>query len=106
MFERIERLRKSIEVEKYPLYIEKSRLLTESFKKTDGDPMVLRRAKALAHILDHIHIFIEEDQLIAGNGASKPMGLEFDFYAGLWSREEIQGLKEMGYGISDEEETK
>lgn len=105
MNERITRLRKSIVVEKYPLCIEKSRLLTESFKNTDGEPMILRRAKALAHVLDNISIFIEDDQLIAGNAASKPMGLEFDFYAGLWSREEIEGLKEAGYDISDDEES-
>lgn len=102
---RTERLLKSIKVAKYPLCIEKSRLITESFKNTDGEPMVVRRAKALAHVLDHINIFIEDDQLLAGNTASKPMGLEFDFYAGLWSKEEIEGLKEVGYAISDEEET-
>jgi formate C-acetyltransferase len=105
MNERIENLRKSIEVEKYPLCIEKSRLLTESFKKTDGEPMILRRAKALSHVLDNISIFLEYGQLIAGNAASKSMGLEFDFYAGLWSKEEIEGLKEAGYDISDDEES-
>jgi formate C-acetyltransferase len=66
--------------------------------------MVMRRAKALAHSLDNIGIFIGSDELIVGNAASKPMGLEFDFYAGLWSREEIEGLKEAGYSISDAEE--
>jgi formate C-acetyltransferase len=66
--------------------------------------MILRRAKALAHVLDNITIFIEDGELIVGNAASKPMGLEFDFYAGLWSQGEIDGLKEAGYAISAEEE--
>src|SRR4030043_442128 len=101
---RIERLRKGIDVDRYPLCIEKIRLLTESFKSTENEPMILRRAKALAHVLDNITIFIEDDQLIAGNAASKPMGLEFDFYAGLWSEEEIEGLREAGYAISDDDE--
>jgi pyruvate formate-lyase/glycerol dehydratase family glycyl radical enzyme len=101
---RIERLRKGIDVDRYPLCIEKVRLLTESFKSTENEPMILRRAKALAHVLDNITIFIEDDQLIAGNAASKPMGLEFDFYAGLWSEEEIEGLREAGYAISDDDE--
>ena len=105
MKKRIQHLKKSIEVEKYPLCIEKSRLLTESFRKTEGEPHIIRRAKALAHVLDHITIFIEADELIVGNAASKPMGLEFDFYAGLWSQEEIDGLKNAGYDISAEEET-
>jgi len=66
--------------------------------------MILRRANALAHVLDNITIFIEDDELIVGNAASKPMGLEFDFYAGLWSQEEIDGLKDAGYAIAAEEE--
>ena len=101
---RIQRLRTRLEVERYPLCIEKSRLLTESFKRTEGEPMILRRAKALAHVLDNISIFIEDDELIVGNAASKAMGLEFDFYAGLWSQDEIDGLKEAGYDIAPEEE--
>ncbi|MBN2059716.1 MAG: formate C-acetyltransferase [Deltaproteobacteria bacterium] len=100
---RIEKLKKSIEVDKYPLCIEKSRLLTQSFKSSEGEPMIMRRAKALSHILDNITIFIEDDELIVGNAASKPMGLEFDFYAGLWSQEEIEGLRQAGYEISPED---
>ena len=101
---RIQKLRNSLEVERYPLCIKKSRLLTEAFKRTEGEQMVLRRAKALAHVLDNITIFIADDELIVGNAASKPMGLEFDFYAGLWSQKEINGLKDTGYAISAEEE--
>jgi pyruvate formate-lyase/glycerol dehydratase family glycyl radical enzyme len=104
MNERIARLLESIKVDRYPLCIEKSRLMTESFRKTNGQPMILRRARALAHILDNVTIFIEDDQLIAGNAASKPMGLEFDFYAGLWSQDEIDGLKEAGYDMAPGEE--
>ena len=104
MNERIARLLESIKVDRYPLCIEKSRLMTESFRKTEGEPMILRRAMALAHMLDNITIFIEDDQLIAGNAASKPMGLEFDFYAGLWPQEEVDGLKQAGYDITAEEE--
>ncbi len=101
---RIYNLKNSIEVERYPLLIEKSRLMTESFKTTEGYPHILRRAMALAHVLENITIFIEDNELIVGNAASKPMGLEFDFYAGLWSREEINGLKNSGYSISPEDE--
>lgn len=102
---RIGRLRSQIEVDSYPLCIEKSRLLTESFKSTEGQPQIIRRARALAHVLDNITIFLEEDQLIAGNAASKPMGLEIDFYAGLWPREELDGLRESGFEFSDEEQS-
>lgn len=101
---RIPILKKSIDVEKYPLCTQKSRLITESFKHTDGEPMILRRAKAFDHVLKYINIFIQDYELIVGNTASKPMGLEFDFYAGLWSQDEIDGLKENGYDITREEE--
>ena len=33
-------------------------LLTESYQQTEGEPIVIRRAKAFAHILDHIPIII------------------------------------------------
>ncbi|MCG6911444.1 MAG: formate C-acetyltransferase [Deltaproteobacteria bacterium] len=104
MTERIANLLKTIQVDRFPLCVEKSRLMTESFRKTDGEPMILRRAKALANVLQNITIFIEDHQLIAGNAASKPMGLEFDFYAGLWSREEIDSLRDAGYLFSKKEQ--
>jgi pyruvate-formate lyase len=42
--------------------------------------------------------------LIAGNGASKPMGLEIDPEYFLWSRDEIDALKKEGFLISPEDE--
>ena len=63
MNERITRLKKGIEVEKYPLCIEKARLLTESYRKTEGEPTILRRAKALDHVLRNVTVFIEDDEL-------------------------------------------
>jgi pyruvate formate-lyase/glycerol dehydratase family glycyl radical enzyme len=100
---RIERLRESIRVETYPMCVEKGRLITESYRQTEGEPEITRRAKALAHVLDHITIFIEDGQLIVGNGASKPMGVEIDYYYSTWSEEEIRGLKQEGWDISDKD---
>ncbi|MBM3167626.1 MAG: hypothetical protein FJZ94_09310, partial [Chloroflexi bacterium] len=37
----------------WSLDLERARLLTESYKQTEGEPMPLRRAKALAHILEN-----------------------------------------------------
>jgi len=48
------------------LDLQRSRLMTESFKETDGQAMVLRRAKALAHVLDNMGIFIREWERIVG----------------------------------------
>ena len=71
---------------------------------TEGEPMILRRAKVFANVLRGIPIFIEEDTLIAGNGASKPMGLEIDPEYFLWSQDEIDALKREGFLISPEDE--
>jgi len=57
------------------LDLQRSRLMTESFKETDGEAMVLRRAKALAHVLDNMGIFVREWERIVGYQTSDPEGL-------------------------------
>jgi formate C-acetyltransferase len=104
MSDRIQRLREHLSVDGYPLAIDKIRLLTESFRQTEGQPQVLRRASALAHVLDHITVFIENDELIVGNAASKPMAVEFDCDYGTWPEDEIQALRDEGYSISQADE--
>ena len=54
------------------LCIERARLITQSYKETEGEPMVLRRAKALAYILDNMTIWIGKNERIVGNFASTP----------------------------------
>jgi pyruvate formate-lyase/glycerol dehydratase family glycyl radical enzyme len=102
--ERIKRLRERLFVDEYQLSTEKIRLMTESLKETEGEPQILRRAKALANVLDNITIFVEEDELIVGNAASKPMGVEFDCDVAIWPQEEINALKEEGFTASEEDE--
>src|SRR4030042_4470966 len=101
--QRIEKLRESIRVDKYPICVEKVRLMTESYKQTEGEPELLRRAKALAHPLDYITIFIREGELIVGNGASRYMGVEMEFYYGPWPREEIEALKDEGWVMTEKD---
>ncbi len=54
----------------WKLDLERARLLTESYKKTENEPMTIRRAKALSHILEKMTLFIRDDELIVGNYAS------------------------------------
>jgi pyruvate formate-lyase/glycerol dehydratase family glycyl radical enzyme len=51
---------------------ERGLLVTEAYKLYAADPPVLRRAKALAHVLNHMSIHIYEGELIVGNQASAP----------------------------------
>lgn len=101
---RINKLHAALDVNQYPLCLDKSRLWIESFRHSEGEPQIVRRAKALAYILDNINIFIEDGELIVGNTASKPMGLEVTFWSGLWPQDEIDGLKAEGFSISPEDE--
>ncbi|MCP4754463.1 MAG: hypothetical protein GY866_26575 [Proteobacteria bacterium] len=68
---------KGIYGENVRLSIERGRLLTESYQATEGEPMVIRRAKALSHILSHMTIYIGDHQLVAGNYAESPNHLAY-----------------------------
>ena len=65
------------------LCIERARLMTESYKQTEGQPMVLRRARALAHYLDNRTLYILPDERIVGNIGSEPCSLIT--FPELWS---------------------
>ena len=49
---------------------ERALLITEAYKQSEGEPFVLRKAKALDAILSNMSIYIEDGQLIVGNQAS------------------------------------
>ncbi|MBW1847657.1 MAG: hypothetical protein JRJ27_11040 [Deltaproteobacteria bacterium] len=52
--------------------LERNRLLTESYKKTEGEPPIIRQAKALEHILKNMTIYIRDWEKIIGNYTSSP----------------------------------
>jgi formate C-acetyltransferase len=52
--------------------MDRARLITESFKQTEGQPWVLRYAKAVQHLLENIPIFIKLGELIVGDANSAP----------------------------------
>ncbi|MBQ7859556.1 MAG: hypothetical protein IJ347_05445 [Faecalibacterium sp.] len=104
MTERVKRMKESLRISKYPLCVELFRLANESLEKTGGEPMLLRRSKLHANILDNITIFIEPDDLLCGSGASKPFGLEMQYEYGVWTRDEVESLKSEIYTITPEDE--
>ena len=101
---RIQSLIAALQRDRHPICIAKLRIALRTMAATEGESMILRRAKVFANVLREIPIFIEEDTLIAGNGASRPMGLEIDPEYFLWSRNEIDALKREGFLISPEDE--
>ena len=46
--------------------VQRGRLFTESMRRTEGQPLVLRWAKALKHIAEHITVYVEPMQLVVG----------------------------------------
>ena len=59
------------------LDLQRSRLLTESYRETEGEPMVIRRAKALKRILTRMDLYIQDWERIVGNNVPTPQGLYF-----------------------------
>lgn len=71
--------------------LERARLLTASFKETEGLPVPIRRAKAFEKIVTGIPIYIDEGQLMAGDFGSRPMAAEWfpEYYVG-WIIKDIE----------------
>ena len=70
--ERVARLRDHLLSTTPSLCAERGLLVTEAYAKHQADPPVLRRAKALAHTLAHMTIYIAPGELIVGNQAAAP----------------------------------
>ena len=104
MNDRVKRMKESLRVSKYPLCVEFFRLANESLDQTGGESALLRRSKLHKHILDNCTIFIEDDDLLCGSGASKPFGLEMCYEYGVWTKDEVESLKSEIYTISPEDE--
>ena len=54
----------------------RAKLITESYKNTEGQPVITRRAKAFAHILENLPIIIREGELIVGSTTIAPRGCQ------------------------------
>jgi len=72
--DRVVRLRERFLRSQREVCIERARYLTESYRRTEGQPAVLRQARALEHILNRITVRIEPDELLVGNVTGKTLG--------------------------------
>ncbi len=69
---RINTLKEQLFKDKREISIERAILYTESYKKSEGEKCIIRRAKATACILDNVKISIRLGELILGNRTVKP----------------------------------
>jgi pyruvate formate-lyase/glycerol dehydratase family glycyl radical enzyme len=100
----MEELMKKVRREHFPLCVQKAQLTTKIYRQTEGEPESLRQAKAFAHVLENIPIWIDEEELIAGHAASKPWGVEIDPFLGPIDVELLKGLEQEGVVVIDEED--
>ena len=51
---------------------DRARLITESYKETEGQPEIIRRANAIAKVCEEMPVFIKPGELIVGDPNSAP----------------------------------
>ena len=72
----------------------RAKLLTESYKATEGQPMITRRAEAFAHILRNIPIIIRDNELIVGSSTIAPRGCQtFPEFSFQWLEDELDTVE-------------
>lgn len=91
--ERVARLKQYILSTRRQLYIEPARIETESYKRSEGEPHIIRRAKAFRDIVQGIQICIHPDELIIGGRSPLPrMGIVTPSAAVGWIDRELESL--------------
>ena len=69
-------------------------ILTESYKATEDEPIIMRRAKAFYAICEKLPIIIRPDELIVGSNTIAPRGCQvFPEYSFSWLEDEDYILK-------------
>lgn len=91
--QRIKCLKDNLFKTKRQISIERAVLYTESYKTTEGKPVLIRRAMATAHIMENVKISIREQELLAGNRTIRPrsgiISPEMDPY---WTYQEMDTI--------------
>lgn len=93
MNSRIEFLKSELFKEKRKISLERALIFTESYKTTEGEPEIIRRAKAVKSVLEKVKISIREKEILVGNRTIAPrsgiISPEMDPY---WILEELDTL--------------
>lgn len=94
MTERITRLIADLFKKMPEIETDRAVLLTESYKQTEGLPIVKRRALAFAHILENIPVTIRDNELIVGSATKAPRSCQvFPEYSYEWLESELDTVE-------------
>jgi pyruvate formate-lyase/glycerol dehydratase family glycyl radical enzyme len=85
------------------LSLARAAALTASYQETEGVPMSIRRAKAFERILSEIPLYIDEEQLLVGDFAARPMWAEwYPEFAVSWVLKEMEAGEDFFKPVSSE----
>jgi formate C-acetyltransferase len=90
---RLARLKQRVLTGVREIDIERARYTTESYRQTEGQPIAIRRAKMLLHLVRRLSISIAPEELIVGNRSLHPrMGIIAPEGAVNWVDRELETL--------------
>ena len=105
--ERLQRIRDEYLNSRQQMYIkERCQLATESYQSTIGEDQNVRRAKALAHVLENYQIILRDDELIAGSVTPTMRGCLWFPEVSDWLYDEIDTISTRAYNptyVSEED---
>lgn len=85
-------------------------ILTKIYKETEGEPIIVRRAKAFRAICEELPITIRPDELIVGSNSIAPRGCQvFPEYSYEWLESEFDTVAKRSadpFSISEETKSK
>ncbi len=104
---RIARLREQYFTHKPSVCVERALAYTEVFKETEGEPVVIRRAKGLRRACETKTILVQDDELIVGNAGRRPRtGVLGPEMSNFWFDKELDSLSSRAqdpYLVDDEQ---
>lgn len=91
--QRIQRLIDHLYANMPEIEADRAELVTESYKATEGLPIIKRRSAAFRHILENIPIVIRPEELIVGSNSIAPRGCQtFPEYSYEWLEKEYDTI--------------
>jgi pyruvate formate-lyase/glycerol dehydratase family glycyl radical enzyme len=108
--DRVKKRKDAVQAAQLHVCSERSRLVTESWKETEGQPLRIRRAKLFQHMLQGLSIGIRDGELIVGAQSKYIRGaspcIDFNPAAAFEAVEKPQGSSEAVTAILSEEDKK
>ncbi len=88
--DRIDLLKEALYAEMPQIEADRAVLLTQSYRETESEPIITRRAKAFKHICEFLPITIRDHELIVGSNTKKPRSCQtFPEFSFAWLEDEF-----------------